>query len=236
MAKAIRPVFLPTNNLDQWLFTEKNIEFDRYMGFAMVQKRKSIESLQNNAKKLLWIKEILEISSKSEDSLWIDLSAFNLKLTYNWFTWSIESFFQWSKKFTYWWPFTELYTMTWRDAKIFKNEKFDNIWKLEYFDFFWEKRDLKLPETIFYDWLYINALIQNKNLQTILNKYEAFSDIAFNPSKSINCQARSIAIFLSIKNSWYAFGEFLSKEEIINIYSKRYKINTEKINWQVSLF
>lgn len=32
-----------------------------------------------------------------------------------------------------------------------------------------------------------------------LSQYEAFTDIEFNPEKSINCQANSIAMFLSIK-------------------------------------
>jgi len=33
-----------------------------------------------------------------------------------------------------------------------------------------------------------------------LTKYDAFSDIEFNPKKSINCQARTCAILVSLIN------------------------------------
>ena len=54
------------------------------------------------------------------------------------------------------------------------------------------------PKTFFYDWLYVNAVSQNKELLSKLSEYTAFTDIAFNPEKSINCQARSAAICVSL--------------------------------------
>ena len=59
------------------------------------------------------------------------------------------------------------------------------------------------PKTYFYNWLYINALMRNKKLiQEILDYgYNAFTDIEYNPKKSINCQAQALAIGISlIKN------------------------------------
>jgi type I restriction enzyme M protein len=38
---------------------------------------------------------------------------------------------------------------------------------------------------------------QNRDLQDEILKYETFTDIEFNPKKSINCQARPVAIFIS---------------------------------------
>ena len=55
-----------------------------------------------------------------------------------------------------------------------------------------------IPRTRFYDWLYITALSQNKELSEAVINYNAFTDIEFNPRKSINCQARSAAIYVSL--------------------------------------
>ena len=54
------------------------------------------------------------------------------------------------------------------------------------------------PKTFFYDWLYINAVRANPTLSESLCGYNAFTDIEFNPKKSINCQARSAAIYVSL--------------------------------------
>ena len=41
------------------------------------------------------------------------------------------------------------------------------------------------PQSLFYTWLYIHALAENKDLADQLQKYNAFTDIVFNPNKSI---------------------------------------------------
>ena len=72
------------------------------------------------------------------------------------------------------------------------------------------------PKTVFYDYIYIQALIQNYGYDLNLDDYEWFTDIEFNPQKSINCQARSVAIYrllqqeklwdcLENKESWKRF-------------------------------
>jgi type I restriction enzyme M protein len=38
----------------------------------------------------------------------------------------------------------------------------------------------------------------NKDLREKILEYSAFSDIEFNPKKSINCQARSAALFVAL--------------------------------------
>lgn len=53
--------------------------------------------------------------------------------------------------------------------------------------------------SLFYDFLYLNALLEPEDLETkenLLNEgYTAFSDLA---TKSLNCQARSAAIFVGL--------------------------------------
>jgi hypothetical protein len=54
---------------------------------------------------------------------------------------------------------------------------------------------------MFYDWLYITAVKQNPDLSARILHFNSFSDIEFNPKKSLNCQARSAAIYVSIKQN-----------------------------------
>ena len=54
------------------------------------------------------------------------------------------------------------------------------------------------PTTFFYNWLYVNALSLHPELSSEMIKYDAFTDIEFNPERSINCQARSAALFVSL--------------------------------------
>jgi hypothetical protein len=56
------------------------------------------------------------------------------------------------------------------------------------------------PKPAFYDWLYVNALSQHPELAAEVTRYAAFSDIEFNPKKSITCQARSVALYVSLRN------------------------------------
>ena len=54
------------------------------------------------------------------------------------------------------------------------------------------------PETAFYDWLYIKALLPIREKLDLLHKYKGFTDIEFNPKKSKNCQARSCATYVTL--------------------------------------
>ena len=54
------------------------------------------------------------------------------------------------------------------------------------------------PRTAFYNWLYINALGENPDLAEQILEFDAFTDIEFNPEKSINCQAEAAALFIAL--------------------------------------
>ena len=47
--------------------------------------------------------------------------------------------------------------------------------------------------------LYINALAENSQLTEEIMEFDAFTDIEFNPNKSLNCQARAAALFVAMK-------------------------------------
>ena len=58
------------------------------------------------------------------------------------------------------------------------------------------------PRTFFYDWLYVSALAGHLELVNELERRAAFTDIEFNPKRSINFQAHSVALFQGIAGGW----------------------------------
>ncbi|WP_085992159.1 DarT1-associated NADAR antitoxin family protein [Oceanobacillus senegalensis] len=193
MAK--RPVFIAKKYKESFV-KEKEIQFDWFPGFSITQKQKSIDSLHRNTKEYDESLKLLEISSKSQDELGVALSAFNLIITAkSGRRFSVETAFQASKVFQKGGPFLDLYEKTSKEAK--KDPRIKNSGDLLYFQYFNRKWNLE-PKTLFYDWLYINALALNKELADKVIEYNAFTDIEFNPQKSINCQAKSVALYVSL--------------------------------------
>lgn len=189
---AIRPFFMIS---DSEIFKEDNCEFTFYTGFALSQKQKSIKSLHEQILKKYSNAKILEVSRKSENPLGIALSAFNLTLPINNNEYPVENIFQSSKVFSNGGPYQDLLFVHPREAK--RDERLKTSGKLISFELnsnIWEIE----PKTLFYDWLYIHALYRNKKLINEIIQYDTFTDIEFNPKKSFNCQARSVAIFVSL--------------------------------------
>ena len=192
---ANRPFFIPNDNKDELVKT-KLVEFKWFSGFAKVQKQKSISSFHENISKQFRYNKILEISTKSKDKLGVKLSAFNLKINFKNKEYFLESLFQGSKVFSNEGPYVDIYKKASIDAK--KDERIKRS-DLKEFNFFGEKFTLDFD---FYSWLYFLALKQNKKLTSEMLQYQAFTDIEFNPEKSLNCQAYSAALYLSmIKNN-----------------------------------
>jgi len=192
---AIRPIFIPVKKTSE-LFSEVNIDFKYYNGFAVTQKAKCIDSLHKSAKEHGY-NNILEVSTKSSEKLGHRLSAFNLMLeTDNYGSISIESAFQGSKVFENGGPYNDIYEKDSLSAK--RDERIRNSGALKYFIFESQEWELE-PKSAFYDWIYIRALYPHiEFIKENLTGYEAFSDIEFNPKKSINCQARTCAILVSL--------------------------------------
>ncbi|MDQ7060874.1 MAG: hypothetical protein Q9M43_06935 [Sulfurimonas sp.] len=194
---ANRPIFIPTNDSKE-LFKEVNVEFKYYNGFALSQKLKCITSLHESSSKQGY-NSILEVSTKSSEKLGCRLSAFNLMLdTNDYGSISIESAFQGSKVFENGGPYNDIYTKDSLSAK--RDERIKNSGSLQCFEFENQTWELE-PKSAFYDWIYVKALYPHINyIKENLIKYDAFSDIEFNPKKSINCQARTCAILVSLIN------------------------------------
>ncbi len=115
---------------------------------------------------------------------------------------SVECAYQGSKVFENGGPYHDLYSVSSREAKT--DDRLRNSGDLIAFNFCGEDFPTE-PKTAFYDWLYMNALSQREtNLVKKLEGFQGFSDIVFNPNRSLNCQARA-ALFVA-----------LSKKDLIN--------------------
>ena len=215
-----RPVFEPLKS-GETLVKKNNVEFVWFPGFAKEQKQRSIKSLHENAKKSYDYPQILEISTKSETTLGVRASAFNIKLqTQSGIKATVESFYQGSKVFKKGGPFTDIYDKNSIDAK--KDDRIRTSGELIGFEFYGTKWGLN---DYFYDWLYLNALLQNKDIGDNLMNYDAFTDIEFNPKKSYNCQAYSAALFKAASHRDFNLEEIKDPKKFRKMFPKEKLIN-----------
>lgn len=195
-----RPVFRPTCEAGH-LVREVFVGFRWNPGFSATQKRKNVLALHDAAAEV-GLTNLLEVSTKSEEPLGRLLSAFNLEVGIApERTAPVEVAYQGSKVFEFGGPFTDLFYVSPRDAK--RDPRLRESGRLVGFSFGGKDFPLE-PQTAFYDWLYLRALSRNPSVIDEMQRYDGFTDIEFNPDRSINCQARSCATALSL----VARGEF----------------------------
>ena len=209
-----RPVFFP--RFDTIGVEERFFEFEWASGFSTAQKRKCIASLHDAVRREKPDARVLEISSKSTEPAGVALSAFNLKLPVGGAPCTVESAFQAGKVFEGGvGPFPEMLPRESREVRAFVQKQsagralaafeLDGVrWPLE-------------PTTAFYDWLYLNALAANPEPAAAVETYDAFTDIEFNPERSINCQARSAALWRSLRHAGKLEEALSSKEAFLSL-------------------
>lgn len=213
---AVRPVFIVAS--DKRYCIREDTEFTFYSGFSIKQKQRCIQSLHQAFALKHADKKVLEISSKSEVELGVSLSAFHLTLKAdNGKTYSVESVFQAGKVFERGGPYLDLLEVSSKEAK--RDERLKNSGKVTAFCL-QEQIFPTEPKTYFYDWLYINALQMHPDLAEQICVYDAFTDIEFNPQKSINCQARAAALYVSLEKQSLLKEALKSKEDFLDIVYK----------------
>jgi hypothetical protein len=216
MAK--RPIFVPLHDGKRYVL-ERYVDFHWHAGFAKSQKQKSIRALHEMALREYGVQHPLEISSKSEDPLGVALSSFNLSFTTKLGRkLTVEAAFQGSKVFEHGGPFVDIFEKSPVEAK--RDERLRSSGALTKFSFFGADWALE-PKTAFYDWLYINALLKNPELVEQLTDRDGFTDIEFNPERSINCQARSAALFCALYHTEKLDFALESRENFLSLYKGR---------------
>lgn len=189
---AIRPIYISTMDLEN-PFIKKDVEFTWIKGNTYKQKCLRRDSLKDGISKNYDINKWLEISTKSDKDIGKKLSALNLKLkTLN-------------KEFTV--------EDAYQKAKIIKDGEITGFkFGSTYFD--------ANPYGMYYDYIYMLALYQNKDLYEQIKDYRIFTDIEFNPNRSLNTQARAVAIFNTLYNNEYL--EILEYRKDFKRYYRKY--------------
>lgn len=213
---AERPIFVAVIE-GSALVKEVSLRLEWHAGFAAVQKEKNIAGL-HAAAAAAGYNPVLEVSTKSAMIIGRHLSAFHLTVS------SerngqipLECVFQGSKVFENGGPFIDLYTTSAREAR--RDPRLLQSGKLTGFQFEGLAFPLE-PTTVFYDWLYLTAIFHHREWLKRLFRYAAFSDIEFNPQRSINCQARSCALFVSLMKRELLEEALASPTQFISLLSK----------------
>ncbi len=192
-------------------YREEIVEFKYIKGMAFSQKQKNVLSFHKSISELYPDKKILEVSTKSDNPKGVSLSAFNLKLNGI----SIECIFQASKVFEGGVKFDELINFPPKEAHKFIAE--NEHGKLINFSYEGQIFPLE-PKSMFYDYIYISAMIQHSETSSIVSDYDIFTDIEFNEKKSINCQARSCAIYSYMLKTNTVDYYMSSKDRFVELY------------------
>lgn len=182
---AERPVFFNC----QGKTLSRLYSFQWFPGFAVSQKQRSIESLHGAVRDADPSARPLEVSTKSREALGRKLSAFNLKLD----GCALENVFQSGKVFEHGGPYPDLLEVPPREAK--RDGRLKSSGALTAFRY--QGRDFPLtPLTVFYDYIYYSAVRESLGRDEIraILEYDHFTDIEFNPARSINTQAKSAAM------------------------------------------
>lgn len=182
---AERPVFfIRSGKVASRLFT-----FEWFPGFAVSQKQKSIESLHKAVLETDPGAKPLEISTKGKAPLGVKLSAFNLRLNGS----TLENVFQSAKVFENGGPYLDLLALPPKEAK--RDPRLRESGALTGFLYQSERFPLT-PKTAFYDYIYLAAAKESLTRTELcaLSEYNYFTDIEFNPAKSINTQARTVPL------------------------------------------
>ena len=194
-------------------FEEQIVEYEYFNGFALTQKQKSIESLHREIQLKKPRAKILEVSTKSKDAEGVQLSAFNLELDGR----PLECVFQSSKVFEGDLQFEELLYEEPVKAKHFIR----NV-DLKLVGFRYKGEDFPLvPQSLFYDYIYVKALLQSEKDLSYVKRYDVFTDVEFNYKKQINCQARSCAIYAYMLRTDTVDFYMKSLENFMMLYDKK---------------
>ena len=148
-------------------YFEESTEFVFNAGFSLSQKQKNIRALHDSYSSAHKDARILEISSKSENIIGVQLSAFNLPVVVGDAHTTVEAAFQSGKKFAYGGPYPDMLFSSSRTAK--KDPRLKESGPLIGFELNGQQFPLE-PKTFF-----MTGFISTQSMQILLfrNRYVA---------------------------------------------------------------
>lgn len=204
-------------NCSNYFHNQFQIEFPWEKGYSPQARKKNSDNLRFAIARTYDAEQHLEVSTSSNIAIGQQLSALNLSIKVNDVSISLESAYQASKIFEFGGPYTDLLDVIGLIAK--RDYRLKESGSLKGFD----SHGSVWPVTVnpsYYDLLYISFLtnIHNHDLANEVLKYRLFTDINYSQTGlglkqgiSYNCQAKSLAIYVSGKISGLNDDEILSK-------------------------
>ena len=195
---ATRPVFIPQVRSEQAPVRQVSVSFTWHPGLAPARKRLNVAAMHAAIHATLpELHRPLEVSSKSQVPLGVSLSAFNLTVasTKSGGVTCVESLYQASKVFATGGPYPQLYIRPAREVRqALKRHAGQPLMAFDLHGVRWPLE----PRQSFYCWVYCQTLHRNPRLAAALGSYDCFTDIEFNPSRSVNCQAYAVALYAAL--------------------------------------
>jgi len=189
---AERPIYIPERK--QLGVSIKPIEFHWFPGLSLAQKQRSIAALHAAAREAGYT-PLLEISSKSPDSLGVAYGGFALHYCQNGMDMPIEAAAEGSKIFANGGPYLDIYADNAVEAH--RDARLKNSGPIIGYEFMGKRLPAE-PEDWFYDWLYIQSAHDRASTSAKLAKYQGFTDIEKNPKETLACQAWAAALYVSL--------------------------------------
>ncbi|MCD8105313.1 MAG: hypothetical protein LUF35_10020 [Lachnospiraceae bacterium] len=216
---AERPVYVAKTRAP--FYEAVNVEFAWNGGFAVSQKQKNIKALHAEFSRRFPERRVLGISSKSMQEGGTALSAFSLHKMVPKLGRSVpvECAYQAGKVFRNGGPYQDLLEVQPREAR--RDARLKTSGPLVHFTFEGEIFPT-VPVSIFYDYLYLNALLEHEDLAGIVLQYDGFTDIEFNPGAGMSTQAKSAAVFVSLSRMG-AIDQVRSLDSFLALYKKAEK-------------
>ena len=195
---ATRPVFIPQVRSEQAPVRQVSVSFTWHPGLAPARKRLNVAAMHAAIHETLpELHRPLEVSSKSQVPLGVSLSAFNLTVASpkSGGVVCVESLYQASKVFATGGPYPQLYIRPAREVRqALKRHAGQPLMAFDLHGVRWPLE----PRQSFYCWVYCQTLHRNPRLAAALGSYDCFTDIEFNPSRSVNCQAYAVALYAAL--------------------------------------
>lgn len=183
--------------------------FEWFPGFSVSQKQRSVESLHRAILAADGEARPLEVSTRSREPIGVKLSAFRLRLN----GYTLENVFQSAKVFEKGGPYSDLLEVPPKEAK--RDERLRTSGPLT--GFCCQEGEFPLiPRTVFYDYIYVSSVRQSLSWDEIsaVAEYNYFTDIEFNPAKSVNTQAGAVSIIKLMLEEYGRLPDFSGEEFI----------------------
>lgn len=199
----------------QGLIVEKTIEFEYFRGESQKQKEKSIESMHHAIRAFETGGRILDVSKNSDEPLGRKVSASNLFYMTESGTYPVLNIFQSAKVFDGGGPYRDLLSV--EPSLASSDKRLSDSGRLLGFHFEGEAYSLT-PRHYFFDWIYVNALNQNKDLHDKILSYDMITDLDYSMNSMFASSARACAYFISLYHADLLEDALTSNESFLKIY------------------